>query len=78
MARDRTLTIDTRIARMDQWIDRARDNGRLSYREARNAARQLNDIRREYRYRGGDGRISGRDEVHRQAVTRASDAKMAR
>ena len=63
VTRDRTMDIDTRIARLDQWIDRNRDSGRLSYREARNAERTLNDIRREYRYRGGDGRISGRDEV---------------
>jgi hypothetical protein len=63
VSRDRTIDIDTRIARMDQWIDRSRDSGRLSYREARNARDQLNDIRREYRYRRDDGRISGRDEV---------------
>jgi hypothetical protein len=63
VSRDRTLDIDTRIARMDQWIDRNRDSGRLSYREARNARYTLNDIRRDYRYRLGDGRLSGRDEA---------------
>jgi hypothetical protein len=63
VARDRTMTIDARIARMDEWIDRSRNSGQLSSREARNARNQLNDIRRDYRYRGGDGRISNRDEV---------------
>lgn len=63
VARDRTLDVDARIARMDQWIDRNRDSGRLSYREARDARYALNDIRRDYRYRLSDGRLSGRDEA---------------
>jgi len=61
--RDRTMDIDSRIARLDQWIDRARNNGRLSYREARNATRTLNDIRRDERYRMSDGRLGRRDEA---------------
>ena len=64
---DRTLDIDARIARIDEWIQRNRDRGHLSRYEARDAQRTLNDIRREYRYRMADGRISGRDEATLQA-----------
>lgn len=63
VSRDRTLDLDTRISRMDDWIMRSRDRGQLSRYEARNAERTLNDIRREYRYRMSDGRISGRDQA---------------
>ncbi|HEY0436446.1 MAG TPA: glycine zipper 2TM domain-containing protein [Phenylobacterium sp.] len=61
VARDHTLAIDARIAQMDEWIDRNKNTGRLSYREARDAQNTLNDIRREYRYRMADGRVGGRD-----------------
>lgn len=64
VSRDRTYDVYTRISRMDQWIDRSRDSGRLSRREARQASDTLNDIRREARWRrGDDGRLSGRDEA---------------
>jgi hypothetical protein len=67
VGRERTLDLDARISRMDQWIDRSRDNGRLSWRDARDARRELGDIRRDYRYRMSDGRVSGRDEAALQA-----------
>ena len=67
VARGRTLDVDSRIARMDEWIDRGRDSGRLTRYEARNARDQLNDIRREANYRRRDGYFSGRDEAMLQA-----------
>ncbi|MFL5296063.1 MAG: glycine zipper 2TM domain-containing protein [Phenylobacterium sp.] len=66
VTREHTNDIQTRLERMDNWIDRARENGRLSYREARNAQMQLNDIRREARYRTRDGYLSGREEARLQ------------
>src|ERR1051326_7566520 len=41
VGRDRTMDVDTRIARLDEWIDRSRENGRLNRYEARNAVQQL-------------------------------------
>ena len=67
VARGRTLDVDSRIARMDEWIDRGRDSGRLSRYEARSARDQLNGIRREAAYRRRDGYFSGRDETMLQA-----------
>jgi uncharacterized protein YcfJ len=67
VARGRTLDVDSRIARMDEWIDRGRDSGRLNRYEARRARDQLNDIRREADYRRRDGYFSGRDEAMLQA-----------
>lgn len=67
VARGRTLDVDSRIDRMDAWIDRGRDSGRLSRYEARNARDQLNDIKREANYRRRDGYYSGRDEAMLQA-----------
>jgi len=58
-----TMDVDTRISRIQDRIDRSRDNRTLSYREARDAERTLNDIRREERYRRGDGFLSSRDEA---------------
>jgi uncharacterized protein YcfJ len=63
VGREHTMDVDSRIERLDNWIDRARDNGRLSFREARNARMSLNDIRREESYRRRDGYLSGRDEA---------------
>jgi len=67
VARGRTLDVDSRIARMDQWIDKTRDNGRLAGDEARRARRELNDIRREANDRRRDGYFSSRDESTLQA-----------
>ena len=58
--RDRTMNVDARIARMDTWISQNKYSGRLSRREARDAQNTLNDIRRDYQYRAGDGRLSNR------------------
>jgi uncharacterized protein YcfJ len=67
VARGRTLDVDSRIARMDEWIDRGRDSGRLTRSDAYDARNQLNDIRREANYRRRDGYYSRRDEDMLQA-----------
>jgi hypothetical protein len=67
VARGRTLDVDSRIARMDEWIDRSRDSGRLTRYESRQAVGELNDIRREANYRRRDGRYSQRDEYALQS-----------
>jgi YMGG-like Gly-zipper len=54
------MSIDARIARIDQRIRRSRDDNSLSGREARDATRTLNDIRREVNDRGY-GQLTGRD-----------------
>jgi len=55
--------VDTRISRLQGRIDRGRDERTLSRREARDAQRTLNDIRREESARRGDGYLSSRDEA---------------
>jgi hypothetical protein len=67
VARGRTLDVESRIARMDDWIRHGRDDGRLSGAEAREARMELNDIRREANYRRRDGYYSQRDEGVLQA-----------
>jgi hypothetical protein len=67
VARGRTLDVDSRIARMDEWIDRGRDSGRLTRSEARDARDRLRDIRREADYRRRDGYFDRRDEAILQA-----------
>jgi hypothetical protein len=67
VARGRTLDVDSRISRMDDWIERGRDSGRLNRYEARNARQQLNDIRRDADYRRRDGYYDRRDEAMLQA-----------
>jgi uncharacterized protein YcfJ len=67
VARGRTLDIDSRIARMDEWIDRGRDSGRLNRYEARQARDRLNDIRRDADYRRRNGYFDRRDEDMLQA-----------
>jgi len=62
-SRVNTMDVDTRISRLQDRIDRGRDDRTLSYREARDAQRTLNDIRREERDRRGDGYLSNRDEA---------------
>ena len=66
-SRQNTLSVDSRIARIDQRIQRGRRDGSLSRREAREARDHLNDIRAEYRARQRDGRLSDRDETRLQA-----------
>ena len=61
-----TLDVDTRISRIQDRLDRARDDRSLSYREMRDAQRTLNDIRREERDRRGDGYLTSRDEARLQ------------
>ena len=60
-SRQNTLSIDERIMRIDRHIRRAREDNSLSGREARDATRRLNDIRREEQDRRGDGVLSDRD-----------------
>jgi uncharacterized protein YcfJ len=67
VARGRTLDVDSRIARMDEWIDRGRESGRLNRGDAHQARDELNDIRREANYRRRDGYFSNRDETMLQA-----------
>jgi hypothetical protein len=66
-SRVNTLDIDSRIARIDDRIQRGRADGSLSRSETREAKDHLNDIRREYRDRQRDGRLSERDESLLQA-----------
>jgi hypothetical protein len=53
--------LDRRIDRISDRIERDREDGRLSRREAREARNSLDDIRREERYRMRDGRLGDRD-----------------
>jgi hypothetical protein len=55
------LSVDERIARIDRHIHDARADNSLSGREARDAQRTLNDIRREESDRRGDGVLSDHD-----------------
>jgi len=66
-SRQNTLSVDSRIARIDNRIQRGRRDGSLSRSEAREARDHLNDIRAEYRARQRDGRLSDRDEASLQA-----------
>jgi hypothetical protein len=60
--------VRTREARIEQRIQRNRDNGTLSRREARNAMDQLASIRREDRSRRRyNGTLSARDEAYLQS-----------
>jgi uncharacterized protein YcfJ len=73
-AHDHTMGVDARIARIDERIQRGRDDRSLSGREARDAQRTLNDIRRQERDLGDGGRLSYRDEAKLQArLDRLSD-----
>jgi uncharacterized protein YcfJ len=58
-----TMDVDTRIARLDERIDRGQADGTLSRYEARRAMQALNDIRRDERRRMRYGSLSGRDEA---------------
>lgn len=66
-SRQNMLSVDTRIARIDDRIQRARRDGSLSRSEVREARDHLNDIRADYRARQRDGRLSDRDELMLQA-----------
>jgi uncharacterized protein YcfJ len=66
-SRVNTMDVDTRIARIDERIDRGRADGSLSRHEAKKAMNTLNDIRREENMRRRDGRWGDRDEAALQA-----------
>ncbi|MFI4966907.1 MAG: glycine zipper 2TM domain-containing protein [Caulobacterales bacterium] len=66
-SRANTLDVDTRISRIEDRIQRGRDDRSLSRREANDAMRTLNDIRRQERDLRGDGRLSDRDNDRLQA-----------
>jgi hypothetical protein len=60
--RDAPQDVRSREMWLDRRIQRGRDNGALSRREARNASMTLEDIRRDHRMMMRDGRLSGREE----------------
>lgn len=66
-SRRNTMDVNSRIARIDDRIQRGRDDGSLSRYEARDALATLADIRREEQDRRYDGRLSDRDEARLQA-----------
>ena len=61
VSRENTMSVDERIRRIDRHIRDARADNSMSGREARDATRTLNDIRREEQDRRGDGILSDRD-----------------
>jgi uncharacterized protein YcfJ len=61
VSRQNTMSVDDRISRIQARISRSRDDHSLSGREARDAQRTLNDIRREESDRRGDGILSDHD-----------------
>src|SRR5579859_1205103 len=61
------LSIEDRIARMDERIQRSRADGRLSKRESKDAERALNDIRRDEYNRTSGGYLSDRDRDELEA-----------
>jgi hypothetical protein len=63
----RAMSVDSRIAHIGDRINRARSDGSLSPREARDAERTLSDIRRQNDDLAGGGRLTGRDEARVQA-----------
>ena len=66
-SRVNTMSVDQRISRLDDRIQRGRSDRSLSGREARDATRTLNDIRRQESDMGGDGRLSERDTARLEA-----------
>lgn len=66
-SRANTMTIDDRVDRIRDRVNRDRADGRLSRREARMAMNTLDDIKREEYDRRRDGRLSDRDEAALQA-----------
>ena len=64
--REHTWDIDTQIARVDDRIQRGRNDGSLSSREARRATNTLNDIRREERNEMRNGRLSYNEQTKLQ------------
>lgn len=75
-----SMDVDTRIARIDERIDRGRADGTLSRREARRAMDALNDIKRDERRRMRYGRLSDRDEamLQRRLDDLSARVRMAR
>jgi hypothetical protein len=64
--RSNTWDIDAQIARIDDRIQRGRNDGTLSRRETRGATNTLNDIRREERNEMRDGRLSYNEQTKLQ------------
>lgn len=62
-SRANTWDIDTRMNRIEDRIQRGRDDGSLSRREAKRAMNSLNDIRRDEQYRIRDGRLDANDQA---------------
>lgn len=62
-ARDHSIDVDTRISRIDDRIQRGREDGSLSKKEARRAMNTLSDIRNEENRHRLYGRMSERDEA---------------
>ena len=67
--RDRagTWDIDTQISRLDDRIERGRNDGSLSRRESYRARLALNSIRQDEQNRRNDGSLSDRDQSRLQA-----------
>ena len=63
VGRQNTMSVDERIARIDRHIRDARADNSLSGRDARDAQRTLNDIRREENDRRGGGVLSDHDRA---------------
>jgi hypothetical protein len=61
--RDAPQDVRSREMWLERRIERSRNNGALSRREARNASMTLESIRRDERMMMRDGRLSGREEA---------------
>ena len=60
---DRGANIDERESRINAWIQRGIEDGRITDREARRLYRELRDIEAKERAFRSDGRIGGREEA---------------
>jgi len=61
------MSIDARIARLDERIQRSRSDGSLSRRESKDAERTLNDIRHDEINRASGGILTDRDRSELEA-----------
>ena len=60
---DRSGSIRDREARINSFIQRGIDDGRIDRREARGLYRELNDIKSKERAFASDGRLDGRERA---------------
>jgi hypothetical protein len=60
---DRSASIRDREARINRFIERGIDDGRIDRREARSLYRELHDIRDKERAFLSDGRLDGRERA---------------